>query len=446
MDYCTKFRCFLSAYLLLLLLACSGPRKKLFEQENIFISKYRIELKKIQNRESEDLFWRQALDQMLADNLELKRSRESIRLAKEQAKQIYWDLVPTVGLRANLSKALENLGQINGEDIRFSVFSTLNLPGMVGLYSRRYSTILGDIKAELDHKLKTRQLVIRLRDLFLEFEDFRLRRENQRRTELLALGEKRTPLELINATPESLLVEQQAFEEKVREDQLIQKASILLGNFDRKWNLVGDGLPELNYSETPIDFNDTKNFGVLLRKKQAMELEVLRLSEVVAKLSFFPDLNFGVYSPPLYVNWLENYRYSADRLILNAGSSVNLDTSFSKFRNLRRIRQQLRFQNQAMLEAINRQVLESSLAQRELELVEKELSLTELRIDATDSFGGGDDLSELREFLEKRYLLLQRASSLRMRKARLESAFWLLDESMWSDLPNQLTEQHSHER
>ena len=39
-------------------------------------------------------------------------------------------------------------------------------------------------------------------------------------------------------------------------------------------DFIGDGLPELNF-ET-IDLKNTKDFGVLLRKKQAMELEVLR--------------------------------------------------------------------------------------------------------------------------------------------------------------------------
>ena len=432
--------------LLFFCLSCSGPIKKLGEQEQKIQSKYLDELAKIEAREPEDLSWEQAVKSMLANNLELKRSRESIRLAKQQTKQIYWDMVPTVGLRTNLSRALQNLGGVQGEDIRLSVFSTINLPGLVSLYSRRYSALLADLKAEMDHQLKTRQLIIRLRDLFLEYEDFRMRRENQQKTELLGLVEKRTPLELINATPESLLVEQQAFEYMVREDQLRQKASLLLGSFERAWNLVGEGLPELNYTEKPIDLRDTEGFGVLLRKKQAMELEVLRLSEVVAKLAFFPDLNFGISSPLLYDNLPENYRFSADRIIINAVSSVRLDTSLSKTRNLRRIREQLKLQDQAMLEEINRQVLESSLAQRELALVEKELSLTELRIEATDSFGGGDDLSELREFLEKRYLLVQRASNLRMRKARLEGGFWLLDESKWADFPKELTDEPSRER
>ena len=55
-----------------------------------------------------------------------------------------------------------------------------------------------------------------------------------------------------------------------------------------KWNFVSEGLPKYNYAQDLPDFNDTKNFGVLLRKKQAMELEAARLSKVVARLSFSP--------------------------------------------------------------------------------------------------------------------------------------------------------------
>ena len=90
---------------LFFLLSCSGPVKKLAEREQAIQSKYLDELAKIEARETEDLSWEQAVKSMLANNLELKRSREAIRLAKEQRKQIYWDMVPTVGLRANLSRA-----------------------------------------------------------------------------------------------------------------------------------------------------------------------------------------------------------------------------------------------------------------------------------------------------------------------------------------------------
>ena len=294
-------------------------------------------MSELEGKEVQNLGWSDAVDRLLSDNLELKRSRESIRLAKEQTKQIYWDLVPVVSLRTSLSQALENLGEVDGEDVRFGVFSTLNIPGVISLYSRRYAALLGEIKSALDFELKQRQLIIRLYDLFLAYEDFRLRVESQKKTQMLASIESKSPIENLQVSPEGLLIEQQLFEEQMKEDQLRQEAGVLLGSFEKKWNLVSEDLPRFNYLSDLPDFNDTKNFGVLLRKKQAMELEAARLSKVVAKLSFFPDLNFGVYTPPLYANWVDNYRFSSDRMIFNASSSVTLDTNFRKLKNLKRI-------------------------------------------------------------------------------------------------------------
>jgi hypothetical protein len=335
---------------------------------------------------------------------------------------------------------LENLGNGNGEDIRFGVFSALNLPGLVSLYSRRYGTLVAEIKSNLEYEMKRRQLIIRLHELFLAFEDFRLRIENQRKTELLGEMESKSLLENIQVSPEGLLIEQQIFEEKIKEDLLRQRAAVLLGSFEWKWNLIPDDVPKLNYSENFPDFKDTKNFGALLRKKQALELEAARLGKVIARLSFFPDLNFGFYTPPLYVNWLDNYQFSADRMILNTSSSISLDTRLHKIRNLKRIEKQIEFQNLAMEQEINNQIIEAVRAKRELELVEEELSLTLLRLEATNSFNAGNDMNEIRQFLERRYLLIERASSLRMRKARIEGAFWLLDERKWKSPLNELTE------
>ena len=413
------------------MISCAGPHEKLIVQNENVTSKYLLELSELEGKEVQNLGWSDAVDRLLSDNLELKRSRESIRLAKEQTKQIYWDLVPVVSLRTSLSKALENLGEVDGEDVRFGVFSTLNIPGVISLYSRRYAALLGEIKSALDFELKQRQLIIRLYDLFLAYEDFRLRVESQKKTQMLASIESKSPIENLQVSPEGLLIEQQLFEEQMKEDQLRQEAGVLLGSFEKKWNLVSEDLPRFNYLSDLPDFNDTKNFGVLLRKKQAMELEAARLSKVVAKLSFFPDLNFGVYTPPLYANWVDNYRFSSDRMIFNASSSVTLDTNFRKLKNLKRIEKQLEFQNLAIKEEINNQIVGAIRAKRELELVEKELALTLLRLEVTDFFTLGSDLKELREFLEKRYLLIQRASGLRMRKAKIEGGFWLLDERRW---------------
>ena len=104
-------------------------------------------------------------------------------------------------------------------------------------------------------------------------------------------------------------------------------------------------------------------------------MEAARLSKVVAKLSFFPDLNFGVYTPPLYANWVDNYRFSSDRMIFNASSSVTLDTNFRKLKTSKN-RKAVGISKSAIKEEINNQIVGAIRAKRELELVEKELALT----------------------------------------------------------------------
>ena len=99
----------------LLLSSCAGPREKLAEQEDNITRSYLLELSELEGKEVQNIDWNQATKRLLSDNLELKKARESIRLAKEQTKQIYWDLVPLVSLQASLSQALEKLGDVQGK-------------------------------------------------------------------------------------------------------------------------------------------------------------------------------------------------------------------------------------------------------------------------------------------------------------------------------------------
>jgi hypothetical protein len=184
----------------------------------------------------------------------------------------------------------------------------------------------------------------------------------------------------------------------------------------------------------PLDLNDTKRLGVLLRQKQAADLEALRLTEFSTKLRYFPDLNLGVSSPPLYSsgNGRES-RFSADDLIFRASSGFSLDTSLRVTRQLKNVRRQIEFQNRFMREEIREQIQRAFLAQQEILLVDRELNLAELRLEALDAQPRNTELDQVRIFLEKRFVLIERVSNLQLRKARLEGGFWLLDENAWDE-------------
>ena len=412
--------------------SCKSVKENLGEQYDRASDLYKEAYVELKNKEPKEINWVEARAMMLENNLELHRARDSLKRAKESKSQIYWDLVPSLRLSTTLSRALTDLGSVDSRDVRFSVFSTINLPGIVSLYSRRYSAILAELKAEWDLQLKERELIIRLRELFLESADFEIRKGNISQSQLWNPPGGKTPAQLLNSTPEEILLEQQAFNLRLSENRLSQSLAKILGNFDHRWKFAGGELPEFSYAKNPLDLNDTARLGVLLRRKQAADLEALRLMELATKLRYFPDLNLGVSSPSLYrIGNGRERGFSADDLILHANSVVSLDTSFRLTRQLKNVRRQIELQNRIMKEQIREQIQRTILAQEELLLVERELDLAELRIETLDAQPRSTELDEVRIYLEKRFVLIERASSLRLKKARIEGGFWLLDEDKW---------------
>ena len=84
-----------------------------------------------------------------------------------------------------------------------------------------------------------------------------------------------------------------------------------------------------------------------------------------------------------------------------------------------------------MKDEIRAQVQKAFLAQQELALVVSELELANLRLTSLDAQPRSSDLDEMRVYLEKRFVLLERLSSLQLKKARIEGGFWLLDDDKW---------------
>ena len=418
--------------MVLLFASCRSVQESLDLQVRKVESVYDQSLAEYGNKKSKKLNWDMALDLMLRNNLELKRARDSLDRAIENRKQIYWDLVPSLGLSANLSKSLTDLGDLSSRDIRFNVFSTINLPGMISFYSRRYASLLGVIVAEWNLKLKGRELIIRLRELFLEYADFEMRKRVVAKGQLWKSSKPQKLSELIDSTPEEILLEQQAFNLRISENQLSLSLAKILGSYDFRWELVQQGVPELPYAEKPLDLRQKDKVGVLLRQKQAANLESLRLREVTAKLSYFPDLNLGLSSPSLYrVSNKTATGFSVDELVVRVGSSVSFDTNLRRSRQLKDIRREIEFQNRFMKEEIRAQIEKAILAQQELSLVVSELELANLRLNSLDAQPRSSDLNEMRIYLEKRFVLLERLSSLQLKKARIEGGFWLLDDDKW---------------
>jgi hypothetical protein len=416
-----------------LLIGCGSLDTNLEKQEGAATTIYDTAFETQQAREKRSISWEESLELMFANNLELKRSRISVENAYENRAQIYWNLVPSLRASTSLRKALGELGRISSEDVNFSLFSSVNVPGLVSLRSRHYATSLAIVRAEIAHELKCRDLVIRLRELFLRYAIFEQRERAAAYNRMLREAEGQSLDTLTDVSPALIDAEQEEYRLRSAEDQLQESISRLLGDYTYLWKLQAETVPELSYAANPLDLQDTDAIGILLREDLAANLEAIRLSEISALISFFPDLSSGVSAPPLVsVSRGISREFRAEDIRVRMSSSLSLDTRGQKRRRLKDVRQRMELQHEEIKVRVQSEIRRAVLAQEELSLLEQDIRLVDLRSRINMRSRNWEGSSQgLSAAIEKRQSLAEQAASLRLRKAQIENGFWLLDDAWW---------------
>lgn len=415
---------------------CSNLQTNLGKQQQEASQIYREAREGELAKTGKTLDWTTAKRLLLKNNLALQRGKNNCLRAEEAKSQIYWNMVPGLRISANLSKALTELGTVESEDLRYSVFSSVNIPGLVSLRTRLYAAELNKLRAKWSLDLQERQLIVSLRELFIEAESFKIRKANLERSQLWSSPSNESALQRLLSTPEEMRLEQDVFRLKVTEDALERRIAKLIGSYEFDWELDPRGIPKLPYATDPLPLDDLDRVGVLYRQRIAADLEALRLRELGTKLRYFPDLNVGISAPPLYQsNSGGSQTLSAEQIYLRAGSSLTIDTSGRIKRALKDARRQIKLEHTIVKEEIRDQIKALMLAQEELQLIERELRLSNLRIEGLRSLPRPQSVEEFRPFLERQLILSEQVSLLELRKSKIEGAFWLLDEGRWKHKP-----------
>ena len=102
----------------------------------------------------------------------------------------------------------------------------------------------------MEFEAQREELIIRLRELFLEYEDFEMRKRVVAKGQLWKSSKPQKLSELIDSTPEEILLEQQAFNLRISENQLSLSLAKILGSYDFKWELVQEGCRNFTMRET----------------------------------------------------------------------------------------------------------------------------------------------------------------------------------------------------
>jgi len=412
----------------MILAGCTSPSDKVKSIASELATDYQQHVVAHRTRPVQTLDWPAALALMRVHNLELQQSRDAVTTAEENYRQINRDLIPGVAITANLTKALTDLGNLRGEDAALSIYGFFNLPGAFQWHMRRYSGELQLIRTRWAEELKQRELSIQLRELFLRSQLLNQRHEQLERSRRWQTTD---PLfKSLETTAPQLERETLLHSLRMESETLQDSIAKLLGTSSCQWQLQSESLPRLEYLVTELDLADTARFGGLYRRLQAIELEGARLRQRGIKLQSWPDLQINLSAPPLYQS-SGSASPSASDIRLTLSSSLPLDLRGSLSQQLRqtkrdfaRLESRLRQQNNQTIAALHR-------AQESLRLNNRQLRLTELRLDALSRLPLLTNPHHTRENLKLLLALDQQRTNLLLEKNHLEALFWILDESRW---------------
>lgn len=410
--------------------SCATPFRNVDSQTTKLDTAFSAEVDRLESLPGQTLDWSAALALMSERNLELKGASNNILSAEERVRQVFRDLLPGAGISGTLTKSLTALGTLSREDVALSLFGFINIPGIVQQRTRYYAACLELIRARWSYELKQRELTIRLHELFLLDEVF-----NQRERNLLASmrWQSGSIAEIgLEANPAS--IEREGIRWSLQRERRAMQTEIsrILGSTARDWRLDASGLPSHDYLETPLDLKNTRQAGTLFRELQAVELEGARLSELGVKLRYWPDISVNLTSPPIYqITGGNSARWDFDQVFANLSSSVNLDTRGQIAVQLEETRRQVAMLRARLEEENTRSIQNLILAREALALNQKQLRLTELRLDAMRGLNRSLEPARNRDQLERLIALDERRAALLLEKSQLQGLFWLMDERKW---------------
>jgi len=421
----------LPACLLLLLpvfAGCHSVQADLRHSEATLADRQVAQARTLVDRRARLLDWPSALTLMQAQNLALQEARDHVAGAGERHRQVTRDLIPGAAVSGNLTKALTDLGNLRGDDAALSIYGFFNIPGLVQWRMRHYATELELLRSRWALEVKSRELTLQLRELFIRSELL-----TQRRRQLALARRWQTPDPLarsLDASPPRIEHEALLRSLRLEEETLQDALAGLLGDSSYHWQLVADYLPKFDYASAPLDLEDTARFGGLYRRLQAAELEGARLRQRGIMLQYWPDLQINLTSPPFYQNHGAP-RWSADAIQLNLGASVPIDLRGTIAQQLGETRRDFARLETRLREQNARTLTRLLQARDSLQLNARQLRLAELRLDALRSLPFAASPAHARDNLERLLALDQQRTALRLEQIQLEALFWILDETRW---------------
>lgn len=365
---------------------------------------------------------------MREHNLELRRERGAILTADASIDRVWLDLVPAVTLTYSVNRAMTSAG--SDSQSNFSVFAFLNIPGMIGVRMRYYAAVLSLVRAEYGYALKEREQTIAL------WQAFRAARRLEEKKAWARFARDKNLAAGLGAHGSGTLGEYLSdYALKQEELGLRDRLAKLLGDYTAEWAPDADTAPVCDYTKVKADLTKPAEWGLLLNKYTATELEGARLRRLGATLQYWPDVSVSVQSPPLYSKsgGAPERVWSSDEMRVHAQTSLRLDTTLSTTYSLMETRRQV-----ALLHAFLRQGTQERIRKLEMQDAYVEVMLAreaevKRRVVLLLAAPPSASLAEYSVWADNFKNTLSERSRLAEERDALDAVYWFIDEGRWPD-------------
>jgi hypothetical protein len=377
------------------------------------------------------LNWPQAVAQLEAGNLKLRRGRADITNANENVRQVFKDLTPTLNFRSGFTKSLNTLPAATLDDVTFNIDSFFNIPGIVNFGTRWFAARLMRIRAEALYELSKREQTIELYKLFLSFQDAQVTREQLNNEIAFANAVRRVDPLAAEVMLKDLDVRTIGLA-KEREG-LQDKAGEVFGSRDFRWILVNQELPQLRYDVAPLQLTDTNTVAQLQMKLAAIEFVAAWARIKGIQLQYWPDLTIFITGPPLYSHSTsgENF-WDLGQVRANANFYWRIDTRGQIANQLRQTRRDQELQIVRLRQEALALIDKILAAQQLMGTLREQADQLDQLLPLMAQVPAAADYTGILKANEAARSFRDQERKLRRELAELNTLFWFVDETKWT--------------
>ncbi len=422
-----------------LLVGCGRPHegvKKAYEGAIKTGWKEQIELQKLGLQGERVLNWEQALALMLEQNIDLIRARRSLKRTKDEVDNVLRNYLP--GLTGNMNTPnLLDVSSFSFKDLQFNVYTLFSFPNPKQVFTSLYTNKLSYLGAIMAYDLQLRQKHTELFRLFLDYEQFELKKQKHKWKRKLA--EKSLQIDEFKGQRLMKEVEKEAYELLKEELKSQNTIGRFFGSENLRWVLVQEGMPTFDYLNHPLDIEDPDKVGQRALQLTALDLERTRLYRRGIKARYWPEYpSINISLPTLFhLNQDTKTKKVTITLFDSGSSSVTLNSSWTldTHRNIKKQLEEHDFEQELRVKDIKRkaqELIQNLLhAMEGLKLLDRQRRYLEFRQKAHSAAMAQAKAMDPDALIKESLTIKDAALQLKRAQADVHMFFWIVDESRW---------------